>query len=106
MPVHFASAAALGDRLRDLAAEADPRIDTAVIDFEGVNFIDSQGSATLMEVIDLAETYGAEIRLARVKRDVRALLQRDGVIDRLGEDKIYGKVYEAAADRIPGRAQP
>ncbi len=104
--LHFASAEALEDRLRGLAADADPRIQTAVLDFEGVNFIDSQGSSTLAEIIDLAETYGAEIRLARVKRDVRALLQRDGVIDKLGHDKSYGNVYEAVADRIPGAAQP
>lgn len=103
--LHFASAAALEDRLRGLAADADPRIDTAVLDFEGVNFVDSQGAATLSEIIDLAEAYGAEIRLARVKRDVRALLQRDGVIDKLGEDEIYGNVYEAAADCIPDTAQ-
>jgi sulfate permease, SulP family len=99
--LHFGSAEALEDRLRGLAAEAEPRIHTAVLDFEGVNFIDSQGSSTLAEIIDLAETYGAEIRLARVKRDVRLLLQRDGVIDKLGHDKIYGNVYEAAADCIP-----
>jgi SulP family sulfate permease len=104
--LHFASAEALGDRLRGLAADAEPRIDIAVLDFEGVNFIDSQGSSTLAEIIDLGDAYGAEIRLARVKRDVRALLQRDGVIDKLGHDKIYGNVFEAAADHITGRAQP
>ena len=54
----------------------------------------------------VGDAYGAEIRLARVKRDVRALLQRDGVIDKLGHDKIYGNVFEAAADHITGRAQP
>ena len=42
--LHFASAEALEDRLRGLVADADPRIQTAVLDFEGVNFIDSQGS--------------------------------------------------------------
>jgi len=99
--LHFASAEALEDRLRRLAAEAEPRIHTAVLDFEGVNFIDSQGSATLSQIIELAGTYGAEIRLARVKRDVLALLERDGVTDRLGHDRIYGNVYEAAADRMP-----
>lgn len=98
--LHFGSAEALEDRLRELAADAEPRIHTAVLDLEGVNFIDSQGSATLAEIIDLAEAQGAEIRLARVKRDVRLLLERDGVIDKLGRDKLYGNVYEAAADRI------
>ena len=100
--LHYGSSEALLDRLRELAQEADTRYRTAVLDFEGVNFIDSQGSATLAEIIELADSYGAEIRLCRVKPQVLALLRRDGVIDKLGEDKVYGNVYEAAADRIPG----
>jgi anti-anti-sigma factor len=104
--LHFGSSDALADRLRELAAEAETRYHTAVIDFEGVNFIDSQGSATMADIIELAEAYGAEIRLTRVKPGVLALLRRDGVIDRLGEDRIYGNVYEAAADRMTPGADP
>ena len=48
----------------------------------------------------LAETYGAEVRLARVKPHVLALMRRDGVIARLGEDHLYGNLYEAARDRV------
>lgn len=99
--LHFASTDALTDRLRELAADADTRYHTAVIDFEGVNFIDSQGSHTISEILELAEPYGAEVRLTRVKPDVLALLRRDGVIDKLGEDKIYGNIYEATVDHIP-----
>jgi hypothetical protein len=29
------------------------------------------------------------------------MLDRDGVIDRLGADKIYANVYQAVADLIP-----
>jgi hypothetical protein len=36
-----------------------------------------------------------------VKTEVKELLRRDGVIDKLGESQIYGNVYEAAADQIP-----
>jgi hypothetical protein len=35
---------------------------------------------------------------------VLSLLRRDGVIEKLGEDKVYGNVYEAAADRIPNES--
>jgi anti-anti-sigma factor len=102
----FATSQALEDRVRALTQNGSQPLGAVVLDFEGVNFIDSQGSSTLAEIIDLGDAYGAEIRLARVKRDVRALLQRDGVIDKLGHDKIYGNVFEAAADHITGRAQP
>ena len=50
-----------------------------------------------------AETYGAELRLARVKPNVLALLRRSGVAAQLGEELIYDNVYEACADRLPGR---
>ncbi len=96
----FASADALTDRLRQLAEDADPPYDTVVISFEGVDFIDSQGSSTVSEVIELAESYGAEIRLARVKPSVLDVLRRDEVVDALGEDHIHPNVYEAAADRM------
>ena len=74
-----------------------------VISFEGVDFIDSQGAEQLAELLTLAETYGAELRLARVKPNVLALLRRSGVAAQLGEELIYDNVYEACADRLPGR---
>jgi SulP family sulfate permease len=97
----FASASALEDRLRELVQQSDTRYDTVVISFEGVDFIDSQGSAKLGELVELADTYGAELRLARVKPAVLDLLHRDGVIERLGEQHIYGNLYEACADHVP-----
>ncbi len=97
----FASADALTDRLRELAYQAEPKLHTIVLDFEGVNFVDSQGSDTLAEILDLATNYNIEVRLARVKTEVKELLRRDGVIDKLGESRIYGNVYEATADQIP-----
>ncbi|MDJ0952328.1 MAG: sulfate permease [Acidimicrobiia bacterium] len=99
--LHFGSSDALEDRLRELAQDAEPRFHTAVVDFAGVNFIDSQGSDKVAEILQLAESYGAEMRLARVKPHVLALLRRDGVIERLGESKVFGNVYSAVADRLP-----
>ncbi len=99
----FASSDALEDRLRELVQGAETRYDTVVISFEGVDFVDSQGSDKLGEILGLADTYGAEVRLARVKPDVLELLRLDGVIDKLGEDHVYGNVYEAVADRIEPR---
>jgi len=97
----FASADALEDRIRELALQADPPLHTVVIDFEGINFIDSQGSANIAKLVDLAKNYDIELRLTRVKVRVMEMLRRDGVIDSLGEDRVYGNVYEAVADQIP-----
>ncbi len=100
----FASSDALEDRLRELAQSAVIPYDTIVVSFEGIDFVDSQGSAKLAEILELADTYGAEVRLARVKPAVLEVLRLDGVIDTLGEDHVYGNVYRAVEDRI--RADP
>ncbi len=92
----FASSDAFEDGLRGLFEAADPRPHTTVIDFEAVPFIDSQGSAQLDTIIDLAQSHDIDIRLARVEPHVLELLRKDSVIDRLGEDNVYGNVYEAA----------
>jgi high affinity sulfate transporter 1 len=96
----FASADALVDRLRELVLGADPPFHTVVLDFEGVNFIDSQGAETVAGLVEAATNYDVELRLTRVKRDVLEMLRRDGVIKALGESQVYGNVYEAAADKI------
>jgi len=97
----FATSDALDDRLRELAQDADPRYHTVVLSFEGVDFIDSQGTDKISELLDLTRAYGAELRLARVKPNVIAMLRRDGVIDELGEDNLYGNVYNAVEDKLP-----
>jgi high affinity sulfate transporter 1 len=86
----FASADALEDRLSELYDQADPKLHTIVLDFEGVSFIDSQGADKVAEILELATSRDIELRLTRVKTKVKDLLRRDGVIDRLGESRIYG----------------
>ncbi len=102
----FASADALVDRLIELHHQADPKLHTVVLDFEGVNFVDSQGADTLAGILELASSRDIELRLTQVKTDVKEVLRRDGVIDRLGESHIYGNVYEATADKIPDAPGP
>jgi len=102
----FIDADALEDRLRTHAHEAEPKLEVVVLDFEGVNYIDSQGSGTIGEILGLAKNYGAELRLARVKPTVLEILDADGVVERIGRARIYDTTYEAIEDRIPGQDVP
>ena len=79
----------------ELATDTDEPLRAAVIDFEGVNFIDSQGSAKIDQILILADAADATLYLARVKQAVLEVLASDGVVDRLGEDHLHGQVYEA-----------
>src|SRR6185312_4577714 len=66
-----------------------------VIDFAGVNVIDSQGSGQLGLLVAHAQREGWSLRLARVRPGVRAVLDADGVLSRLGPDRLHGNVDEA-----------
>jgi anti-anti-sigma factor len=90
----FATADALEDRVRDVALSASG-ISGIVLDCEGMDFIDSQGSAKLEEILELTEQAGMTLRLARLKPAVRDLLARDGVLERIGNDRIHGSIDHA-----------
>jgi anti-anti-sigma factor len=100
----FATAEALDERLRALALDADPPLRALLLDMESVDFVDSQGAATLAEVLDFTEGAGVRLRLARVRPAVASVLASDGLLQRLGEDRVHGSIplaveAELAADR-------
>ena len=90
----FATADALEDRVREVALSA-PGSTAIVLDCGGMDFIDSQGSAKMSEILNLTKQAGVTLRLARVKPPVREVLERDGVLGRIGDDKIHGNVDHA-----------
>ena len=100
----FATADALDERIRSLAHDADPPLRAVLLDMESVDFVDSQGAATLAEILDFTDGAGVGLRLARMKPAVAKVLASDGVLERLGEDRIHGSIplaveAELAADR-------
>jgi sulfate permease, SulP family len=90
----FATSDALEDRVRTLIEDTSD-LNGVVVDLEGVNFIDSQGSAKLDDILVLCEQAGVALRLARVKPAVRAVLERERFIGRLGSDHLHGNVHLA-----------
>lgn len=95
----FATADALEDRVRGLV-HAGPDVRCVVVDCEGINFLDSQGSAALDDVRVLCHHAGVALRLARVKPGVRAVLEHDGLVERLGADHLHGNVHRAVAAHL------
>jgi SulP family sulfate permease len=71
-----------------------------VLDLEGVDLVDSQGAAKLSEILDFTESIDVELRLARVKPPVAAVLEKDGVLGRIGQDHIHGNVQRAVRAQL------
>jgi anti-anti-sigma factor len=97
----FATSDALEDRIREVALSTTD-IRAIVLDCVAIDFIDSQGTAKMREILELTEQAGVTLRLARVKPDVRHLLEQDGFFERMGDDRIHDGIAQAlGADNDP-----
>jgi anti-anti-sigma factor len=98
----FATAEALDDRVRALVdAERAPR--AVVLDFAGVDFIDSQGSEKLRDIQRFADASNITLRLARLKPPIRDTITIDGVLDQIGAAHVHGNVNEAVEAQLDDR---
>ena len=101
----FATSDALEDRVRELI-HSTPDLTGVVLDCEGINFVDSQGSSKMRDIAELAEDSEITLRLARLKPPVSAVLGRDGVLDRIGPSHIHGNVYRAVQAQLDESGRP
>jgi SulP family sulfate permease len=101
----FATSDALEDRVRELI-HSTPDITGMVLDCEGIDYIDSQGSAKLGEIVNLTRQSGITLRLARVKPAVSTTLGKDGIFDLIGKDKIHGNVHRAVSAQLDALPPP
>jgi anti-anti-sigma factor len=91
----FVTSDSIEDRLRQAVLESEKTIHCVVVDFAGVNFIDSQGSAKVGQLAELARHAGISFRLARVKPGILEVLRIDGVVDKVGASRLHPNVDEA-----------
>ena len=96
----FATADALEERIRGLVLNGVEPVRAVVLDLEGVDFVDSQGAAKLAEILEFAESSEVELRLARIKPSVAAVLEKDGVLGVLGRDHLHGNVHRAVEAQL------
>lgn len=91
----FVTAESLEERIHELLRTADPPPDVVIFNLQSVNFVDSQGASKLGEIADYLHANGVSFRLARVKPRVMDVLERDGLIQRIGPASVHLDVAEA-----------
>ncbi len=102
----FVTADSLEDRIQHLVQETEPQTQVVILDFQSVNFIDSQGAEKLDQINSYLESNGIVLKLARVKPRVRAVLDRDGVTLRLGDGNLHLDVNEAVNAYVATSSPP
>jgi high affinity sulfate transporter 1 len=103
-PLFFATASSLRRRIRGLTAGARPPVEAVILDMEGTNIIDLEGSDALHEVVKELHATGIKLHLARIKEGIVDTLERDGVLDTLGRDRLFDYVHEAVEAARTARA--
>ncbi|MBT8368539.1 MAG: sodium-independent anion transporter, partial [Deltaproteobacteria bacterium] len=93
--LYFATANGLRDKVRAVTTDVTPPVTEVLIDMEGVNYIDLEGSDMLGEITEDMRTVGVEIHLVRVKHAVMEMLEKVGVDQIIGRDHIHNKIVEA-----------
>ncbi len=90
-PIFWANAVTVFDRIRERIAE---RPDAAVVllDLEATNQMDTTTAEQLDGLITDLQARQVQLYLVRVFRNVREVLDRAGVLDRVGEDRLWHSI--------------
>ena len=92
----FANAAFFVRDVKAKLVASEPPATALVIDAEGVSDIDTTAIQQLDELLDDLDDADVAVAFARVRKPVRDMVQRSGMIDRLGgDDAIFLEVDDA-----------
>ena len=108
-PLFFANAQLLADDLQAaVVAEAAPEpVRWVVVDAESIGDVDSTGAGMLADLAGDFRERGITLALARLKAPVAEYLDRAGVMEKVGAERVYLEVddavaaYEARGSAIP-----
>jgi high affinity sulfate transporter 1 len=98
-PLIYANAGFFSNAARDLVDAANPPARVLVIDCEEMIGVDFTGVEEFEGLVEDMRERGVEVRLARVRRTTLERLRVRGVIETLGDDKVFHRVEDAVSGR-------
>ncbi len=96
-PLFFANAEHFDRQCRAALDEAVPPARWFLLNMEGNTEVDVTGLDALEDFRQHCGHVGAELALVRVKRELREMLDRHGVGERIGDDRIFATLPTAVA---------
>jgi MFS superfamily sulfate permease-like transporter len=94
-PVLYSNAAPVAHRIKQLVGEADPTPRAVIVESGGTDRLDITSAEMLARLVDELHAAGIEFALADVHMPVVRMARRAGLLDELGEDRIFHTVDEA-----------
>jgi SulP family sulfate permease len=94
-PLWYANAVHFRDQLQAALARADGPQKAVVLDAIGMSDLDYTGSHALRDVLDSLDREHISFAIARAGEHVHESLARSGLLERIGEDRLFPSVGEA-----------
>ena len=92
----FANAETFREEVQRLIKTTEPKVEWVVLDAEAVSDIDATGAEVLGQVIHYLKERGVTFGVAQASIKIRRLLQTYGLLDQIGEERLYDTNQEAA----------
>lgn len=102
-PLIFSNAEAFKKTGKALLINAGAENDmphTLVIDCEEISYVDTTGADAVKNLFEYAQRYQVELFLARVHSGTHHLLELSGVLDDIGEDRIFHTIRRAVETAV------
>ena len=87
--MYYANAEQFSEQVLELVNSADPSLEWFCIDAEAIDDVDYSAAAILRSTYGILKEKGIRLVFALVSDDVRAELERFGILDLIGKDAIY-----------------
>ena len=104
-PLFFGNADVLRNEIRGLVVAEDPPPRYVVINAEAITDLDTTGVDVLDRLREDLDATGTGLAFARVRNPVLRMMQRTGLIERLGEDDVFLTIdiaVQELAERVSG----
>jgi len=96
----FANTAVIVEDIERRLSISEPAATALLIDAEGMSDVDATAAQQLGELLDDLDAVGIEVLWARVRRPVVDMLERSGLMDRIGEDHVYLEIDDAVSEYL------
>jgi sulfate permease, SulP family len=97
-PLYFFNANVAKAQILDIVTAVDPAPEGILVDLAATADLDVTTTDMLFELLAELRARNIEVLVAQVKGTVRDSLRRTGLMDALGEDRIFPSIAAAAAD--------
>ncbi len=104
-PLFYANATPVRDRTKQLVGTSDPAPKTVILDLGANESLDITSAEMLGQLLGTLRSAGVDLALADARQPVIEMAGRSGLLDRLGEDRIFHTIDEAVQVLSPAPTQ-